>query len=194
LHCTALLLAVAVFAPLKAATVVLDFEAFSDGTSLTNQYPGVTFSNAIILTAGISLNEFEFPPSSGVNVVSDNNGPLSILFASPVLSFSGYFTYAEPLTLAAFDDASNQVTTATSAYSNNMAISGDVGSGPNECLRVAFTNGISSITITGDLAGGSFTLDDATYTPVTTTPEPATLTLFVVASIALLAFQRAHQV
>jgi hypothetical protein len=156
------------------------------------------FSNAIILTAGISLNEFEFPPYSGVNVVSDNNGPMAIQFASPILSFSGYFTYAEPLTLAAFDSLSDQVATATSGYSNNMALSGDAGSSPNEFLQVAFANGISSVTITGDPAGGSFALDDATYTtPGTTVPDPRTFSLLATAFLGLIALKqtthRLHQ-
>src|ERR1035437_8615795 len=81
---------------------LLTFEGFPDSTVLANQYPGGVFPNAIILSAGISLNEFEFPPHSGTNVVSDNGGPLSIGFSSPIQSFTGYFTYAEPLTLQAF--------------------------------------------------------------------------------------------
>jgi hypothetical protein len=43
---------------LLAASVVITFEGFADSTILTNQYPGLIFSNTIILTAGISLNEF----------------------------------------------------------------------------------------------------------------------------------------
>jgi hypothetical protein len=63
-------------ASLSAETVTLNFDGFPDSTILTDQYPGVTFTNAIILTAGISVNEFEFPPHSGVNIVSDNGGPI----------------------------------------------------------------------------------------------------------------------
>jgi hypothetical protein len=162
----------------RAATLFVDFEGFADSTILTNQYTGLTFGNAIILSAGISLNEFEFPPHSGTNVASDNGGPLSILFASPILSFSGYFTYAQPLTLLAFDAASNQVTSATSAFSNNEALSGDAGSSPNELLQLSFPAGISSVTITGDPAGGSFVMDDIAYTTQASgVPEPSTITL-----------------
>jgi hypothetical protein len=52
----------------SAGSITLDFEGFPDSTILSTQYSGLTFTNAIILTAGISLNEFEFPPHSGVNV------------------------------------------------------------------------------------------------------------------------------
>jgi hypothetical protein len=171
------LLVLAAAVPLAAGTVTLDFEGFPDSTILTTQYPGLTFSNTIILMAGISLNEFEFPPYSGVNVASDNGGPISITFASTVLSFGGYFTYAEPLTLDGFNTADALVASATSPFSNNEALSGDPGSSPNEFLQVAFAGGISSITITGDPSGASFTLDNAAYTTTTTLPEPTSFLL-----------------
>ena len=178
-----LLLAVAAVLPLKAGTVVLDFEGFPDSTILTTQYPGVTLTNAIILSAGISLNEFDFPPHSGANVASDNNGPMSIGFASPVLSFSGYFTYAEPLTIQAFNSVHTQVASASSLFSQNFVSSGNP---PNEFIHVAFAGGISSVTITGDPAGGSFALDDATYTTTgAATPEPRTFSLLLGAAVIL---------
>ena len=43
-----------------AATI--DFEGLADSTILTNQYPGLTFTNAIVLTAGI-----------GINIIGTNN-------------------------------------------------------------------------------------------------------------------------
>ncbi|MGH9664068.1 MAG: hypothetical protein ACRD9L_06575, partial [Bryobacteraceae bacterium] len=116
---------------LVADTLALDFEGLPDGTTLTNQYSGVTFSNAIILTTGISLNEFEFPPHSGANVASDNGGPMSLSFSTPIQSFSGYFTYAEPLTIDAYGVANNLLTSVTSGFSNNEALSGAPGSSPN---------------------------------------------------------------
>jgi len=48
----ALVAAVAVSVSAGATSVTIDFEGFPDSTILTNQYPGLTFSNAIILTAG----------------------------------------------------------------------------------------------------------------------------------------------
>jgi hypothetical protein len=172
------LLATAASAPLEASTIVLDFEGFADSTNLTTQYPGVTFTDATVISAGISLNEFELPPYSGTNVVFDDGGPISIAFATPVLSFAAYFTYYEPINLAAFDAVGNEVASATSAFSINVACGdgppclGDPGSSPNEFLEVALDTGISTVIITGDPNGSSFTLDDATYT--TATPEPAT--------------------
>ncbi len=183
-----LLLAAAAFLPLHAGTVTLDFEGFSDSTPLTTQYPGLTFQSATILTAGISLNELEFPPHSGTNVVFDDGGPIAISFTSPILSFSGFFTYAEPLVLAAFDATSFQVGSAVSLFSSNLAISGDTGSSPNEVLSVSFAGGISSITITGDPAGGSFVMDDVSYT--TAVPEPGSIFLLLSGLAGMLAFRR----
>ena len=186
-----LLLAVAALLPVPLAADILTFEGFSDSTSLTSQYPGLTFQSATVITAGISLNEFEFPPHSGINVVFDDGGPISILFASPIIGFSGYFTYGLPLTLNAFDSGSNQVGQALSLFSSNLALSGDTGSSPNEFLSLSFAAGISSVTITGDPAGGSFVLDDATFTPV---PEPNSLVLLLTmaTTIAVPAWKRAH--
>ncbi len=174
------------------SATTITFEGFPDSTILTNQYPGVTFTNAIILTAGISLNEFEFPPHSGVNVVSDNGGPMTVDFSTPVLSFGGYFTYLEPLTLDGYNSANHQVASAKSRFSNNLACLGgppclgDPASSPDEFIHLSFTGGISSVTITGDPAGGSFTLDDATFSSSVPEPGPALLCLFGSVVIILL--------
>ncbi len=166
----------------------IDFEGLADGTLITNQYPALTFSNAIVLTAGISLNEFEFPPFSGTNVASDSGGPVGISFMSPLSSFAGYFTYAVPLTLTAFDAANNVVAMASSAFTNNMALSGDPGSMPNEFLRVVFSSGISSVKITGNPAGGSFVVDDATAG--SGVPEPASKVLVLSGGVILFVLRR----
>jgi hypothetical protein len=176
--------------PQARAAVVIDFDSLNDGDIITTQFSGVTFQNTIALTAGISLNEFEFPPHSGSNVVSDNGGPITIAFDTPVLSFSGYFTYLVPLTLTAFDTGNSQAGQAVSLFNSNMALSGDPGSSPNELLSVAFASGISSVSITGDPLGGSFTLDDATFDPAAAeVPEPGSLS-FLTAGGLLLALRR----
>jgi hypothetical protein len=172
--------------PVVAGTVTLSFEGFPDSTVLTSQYAGVSFVNTVIFSAGISLNEFEFPPHSGVNVASDNGGPISISFASPILSFAGYFTYVEPLILRAFNAADVQVASAVSTFSTNDALFGDSGSSPNELLQVLFADCISRVTITGDPFGGSFAMDDATITMTTSVPEPSS-TLLLLASVATIA-------
>ena len=181
---------VALALPSTVLATTIDFEAFTDGDVITNQVTEVTFANAMVLTAGVSLNEFEFPPRSGTNVVFDDGGPMSITFTSPLASFGGYFTYLAPLTLEAFSPANVLLGSVTSAFSANLALSGDPGSSTNEFLQLAFASGIGSVTITGDPAGGSFVLDDATITALQSgpepepVPEPGTLTLLAVGTVA----------
>lgn len=171
----------------SAAVLVEDFESFSDSDALTSQVTGLTFQNATILSAGVSLNEFEFPPQSGSNVVVDDGGAIAIDFGTTASSVSGYFTYLTQLTLEAFDAGSNLIATDLSGFITNTALSGDPGSSPNELLSVSSATGIARIVISGDPAGFSFVLDDLTVTTsgnANTVPEPGTLPLFFLASIA----------
>ncbi len=163
--------------PALAIPTTIDFERLADSDQVTNQFSGLIFTNATTITAGITLNKFELPPHSGVNVVIDDGGPITIDFATPQDQVSGFFTYSKPLTLTALDALNNTVDTMTSAFSSNLALSGDIGSSPNEPLSVAFTSGISHVTIAGDPAGTSFALDDLTFTTV---PEPSTLLLLII--------------
>ena len=96
-----------------SAAATIDFEGFSDSTFLTTQLLGTTVTNAIILTAGITLNEAEFPPHSGTNIAADIGGPITITFANPVPIFSAYFTYTQGITVAAFNSLNSQIATAT---------------------------------------------------------------------------------
>jgi hypothetical protein len=185
LHWVSLVVLLLATVALKADTI--NFDSLSDSTIVTNQYLGVTFANTIVLTAGISLNEFEFPPHSGNNVASDNGGPMSISFATPVQSFGGYFTYAEPLTLDAFGTTNNLLLAVSSPFANNEALSGVPGSSPNEFLQVSSAAGISLVTITGDPAGGSFTTDDATYNALSSpVPEPSSWCLLLLGALPVL--------
>lgn len=182
--------------PSTVLATTIDFEGFTDGDVITNQVAGVTFSNATVLTSGLGLNDFEFPPRSGTNVVFDDGGQMSITFTSPLASFGGYLTYSAPLTLEAFSPGNVLLGSVTSAFSANLAASGDPGSSPNEFLQLAFASGIGSVRITGDPAGASFVLDDATLTALQTgtdpnapVPEPGTLAMLA-AGIAGLARSR----
>lgn len=168
---------------LAAAPISIDFDGFADSDILTTQISDLTFANAIVLSSGISLNEFEFPPRSGNNVASDNGGPITITFATPVSSFSGYFTYTSGLTLQAFDTSNALLGTTASTFISNLALSGDIGSAPNELLALAFPN-IASVVITGDPPGNSFTLDDLTYDSAV--PEPSTAVLILLTATAAL--------
>jgi hypothetical protein len=170
------------------ADTILDFDSLSDLTAVTTQYAGVTFSNAMVLTAGVDLNEIDFPSHSGTNVVVDDGGPISITFSMGVHGFGGYFTYTEPLTIAAFDASQNLLGTVQSVFSNNTTSLGDVGSSPNEFLSITAQGSIAEILITGDPLGFSFTLDDATITtsvPSLAEPNSFSLLVMVLGGLAL---------
>ncbi len=184
-------LCAAALASTNASALSIDFETLADGVAVTNQFTGVSFSNAIALKAGFSLNELDFPPRSGSVVVSDDGGPMTLLFSSPVTQVSAFFTYVAPLTLTAWDAFDLALGSVLSLFSTNAALSGDPGSAPNEFLELAFASGIAKLTVSGDAAGGSFVLDDLSFTPTALlVPEPATAALTAIALAGLLARRR----
>jgi hypothetical protein len=164
-----------------AHAVLIDFEGLADGAAVSNQFAGLTFANTIILKSGAdggSLNEIDFPPHSGVNVINENGGPITIDFASPVTDVSAFFTYAVPVTLTAFDAGLNPVATDTSDFNANFVTGGDAGSSPNEQLSVAFAGGILRVTMSTQAGSSQYTADDLSYTPTVRVVEPSTLLLF----------------
>jgi hypothetical protein len=159
-------LCAAALASANASAVSIDFETLADGAAVTNQFAGlVTFSNATASKPGSRSTRLDFPPHSGSVVVSDDGGPMTLLFSSPVTQVSAFFTYAAPLTLTAWDAFDAFLGSTLSAFSTNAALSGDPGSSPNEFLELAFASGISKLTVTGDAGGGSFVLDDLVVHP-----------------------------
>lgn len=157
----------------RAAPVVYDFESLADGASVTSEVPGLDFTNTIALTAGTTLNEIDFPPHSGSKVVSDDGGAITITFSALASSVGAYFTYVAPLTIAVYDAADVLIGSATSAFSDNLA-------GPNEFVSYSDAAGrIARVVITGDLLGGSFTMDDLTVDRLSTVPEPGTAALLL---------------
>lgn len=177
-----------------AAATVIDFETLSDLDSVTTQFAGVTFSNTTAATAGITLNEFEFPPRSGVNVVFDDGGTMTIVFDGLQTTVGGFFNYGIGLTFTAFDAINSVIGADTSDFSSNLTLSGDSGSSPNEFLGVIFAGGIKKVTIEGDPAGTSFTLDDLTFTTrITTVPGPPTVALIGLGLASLIGWRRIRE-
>lgn len=184
-----LVLLLGAWAPQRAqAQLTTGFEGLADGTTLVAQIPGLSFSNALVLTAGIGLNEFEFPPHGGSNVASDDGAAMQIVFDTPASAVSAFFTYSAALTLTAFDGAGNVVATAQSLFSNNMALSGVAGSSPNERIDLGGGTGFSRLVIAGHPAGASFAVDDLSVTAV---PEPA-VAVSLLLGLVLLALRRRH--
>lgn len=158
------------------ASTLYDFEGFSDNTSLSNQLSGVTFSDATVFTAGISLNDIDYPPHSGDNVVvagtsGTGGGTMSLSFLTPLSSLAAFFTFSDSLSIQAFDSGNNLLGSVASAASDVL--------GSWEMISVNFS-GIASVLITGDSV---FTMDDLT-TSQSQVPEPSTLLLFAAAGVA----------
>jgi hypothetical protein len=175
-----LLLAALVPARMSEAGFVIDFEGLADEEAVTNQFSGlgVTFSGQVAaLQAGASLNEQEFPPHSGVNVIGSDLGQIDVAFTTPQASVGAFVTYSGPVTFTAFNAQNAVVATAGSALTSNTVSSGNT---PNESITLAFS-GITHVTIAGP--PGDFTVDDLTGTPVTVTPapEPGVVALAVLA-------------
>lgn len=170
---------------------VIGFEELTDDTPVRDFYETselVTFDLATAISAGLSLNELEFPPYGGSNVAYDNTGPVVIKFLSPMRFVSAFFTYAAPLELAAFDSNGVLLDLIVSKFSNNTLVSGDFGSSPNELLGFSYTSPvISSVTIMGDPGGFSFVFDDLAFsTTALSVPEPGTLILVFLTGAGIL--------
>ena len=183
-----LLLAILGVRPALSNAIVIDFESFVDGETITTQIPGLTFTNTVVATAGISLNEIDFSPHSGSNVVLDSGGPISIVFDTPILGFGAYFTYIQRLTLVASGPAVPPTVPVFSMFSNNTGTGGDPGSSPNEFVQASFPGGITLVQITGNPAGGSFAMDDVTLVtgPSGVVPEPGTAGLVLLSLSGLI--------
>ena len=172
---------------------IVSFEGLTDGDIVGSYYSGLVFTNATVIQAENSLNEFEFPPNSGVSVVVDDAGAVTIDFADPLSSFSAYFTHTTTLTLSAFSDGGNLVGSLNSVFDNNLALSGDLGSAPNELITFSSSTAFSSVVIGGDINGFSFVMDDVSYTHfanVHPIPEPSSVFLVMPALVALATIRR----
>lgn len=163
---------------LHAATLI-DFEGIGDFTPLTNQFAGVTFTNALILEAGISLNDIDFPPTSGTAVAFDNGGPLGLLFSTPVSDFSAFFTYSQALTINAYGTNMNLIGSTSSSGTSNRGLS--------EKISFQSSQAIKKIEIVGRSSGSSFIIDDATFSPANNVvPEPSHFVLLTAGVAAML--------
>jgi len=166
--------------------LTIDFESISDSGSVGNTYAGlgVTFSGATVATSGISLNESELPPRSGSNVAFDDGGPISGDFTTPVSFISAYLTYLTPVTLSVYDSNGDLLGSVTTAFSENVVSSGNA---PNELLKIELATGIKSFSFAGSASGGSFALDDLSFSSVATSvPDSGMpLSLLVISILGL---------
>jgi hypothetical protein len=195
--CVAWLLAAGCFTPLAGLAapisppppVLFDFEDYADGDE--PELAGLArFHAAVVLEAGISLNEFEVPPKSGSRVLANLSDLLTIQFPSGLDRLSGHMTYGQPVTIS-FYGLSGLLGTISSGYDSNLLLTGDLGSAPNELF--AFDPAAAIRAVTFAAAGPmSFVLDDLLaqpLPPVVAVPEPGTPGL-ALAGLAMMAWFR----
>ncbi|MGO9113053.1 MAG: hypothetical protein ACLP9L_27795 [Thermoguttaceae bacterium] len=157
------------------AITTIDFDDLASETIVTNQYSGVSFTGAEILTAGVSLNP-EFPPVSGSNVVYDySNGIITAAPTAGTWDFvGGYITGNTSITLFAYD-ASNDLLGEVSTGGANYVGSG-TGLNPNIFLSLSKPD-IAYVSFHD--TGNTFTLDNFEYEASSSVvPEPTTLVVW----------------
>ena len=158
---------------IPAKATVLTFEGLPDNLSLSNEFSGLTFNGATVLTAGLSLNEFDFPPISGDNVVVSLTNLLEITFLDLTDTVSGYFTYGDLLSLSSYDINGRLLATSQSAGVNNL--------GSNELITLS-GQGISLLRVSSN---SNFTLDDLSFSNAVAVPEPTTIVLLAIGALGL---------
>jgi len=166
------------FGAANAAT--FNFEDVPDLTLVNEFYSaqGIHFTNAISLTAGFSLNEFDYPPSSGDVAIGDDFAPIEITFDNAVEDLSAYFTYGSQLTFTAFDTSGGFLGSFINLGFDNL--------GSSELISLSFS-GIGALKIAGDI-DGTFIMDDLSYSlsPTSTVPAPSVLFLMLSGLISLI--------
>lgn len=148
----------------SCAQTDINFDNLSDLTVVTNQYSnlGVTFTGAVILTCGQSLNCPQFPPFSFPNVIYDGiNGIITATFdlniAGNITQVTARVTGNRNITMTAFDASGNVLATAETGGPNYVG----VGS-PNMLLTVQ-TSGPPIAMVTFHDSGNTYTVDDFTF-------------------------------
>lgn len=156
----------------------VDFENFSDGDLLTTEIPGLTFNDATVLMAGVSLNEIDFPPHSGGNVIASFGGVLTVNFDTPIHLVGGFISYADAagVNLSLYDI--NNILLADALFAIPVGPSNIVS---NQFISLGASNIRSMVvSLNSPIPDNPFTFDDFTYVP-----EPATVLLISLGLIGI---------
>ncbi len=174
-----LVLSAAVASPASAA--LIDFDSLALDEFVTNQFSaeGIVFNNAVTLVAGISLNEIDFPPSSGTNVVSGLDlGPIEAAFPLGTSHVSLQMTTAMPARVQFFDSLDALLT--------EILVAPNLGA--HTLVSFDSLSPIARVTVGDDWMGSAFflTVDDVEFA-ASAVPEPATVTLMALGLLPLAA-------
>jgi len=152
-----------------ANATLITFDSLSSGTIVTNQFAGVTFTGAEVLTKGVSLNP-AFPPVSNPNVVYNYSGDtITASFTSPVDSVSAFVTGNTSTEEEVFHGATllGSISTPGANF-----IGAGTGFPPNILLDLS-SFGITSVVFTNNGHGSNtFTLDNFRFGTPAGVPSP----------------------
>lgn len=176
--------------PIATNVQTVDFESLIDGDPL-GETDGITFVGFVAASAGITLNEFEVPPRSGLNVALNDAPEVSIHFGTEMKYVSGFLTYGAPVEIHAYG-ADGLLLSLTSKFTSNLLLSGAAGSTPNEQFEFHSAQAITHLVISTS-APRVFALDDLMFSedgipiphPV---PEPGAWSVLLL-GLALMAVQ-----
>lgn len=168
-------------AGVTAWATTINFEQYADGTQIANQYPGVTFSNALELTANPvtgTLDPIAFPPHSGIGVVTniapagtddplfgqpnDPNAMLGAAFGSSQTAVSFYYAAQSDITVDIYDSSKSLVGSLTGP--GGLTFPEGIPTGTSELLSINSPDAFSSLLIfDGSGIQGGFVIDDLTF-------------------------------
>ena len=180
-------------APAAGAPILIDFESLTEFEDPVDQFAalGVTFGGATTFTSGAvggTLNELDFPPLSGFNVILDSSPDgIQVSFANGATSVGAYLTYVTSVSLTAYSGAT-VLGSVSSLFDTNT---GSSGNAPNELLQFSSLAPITHVIFQGSSLGFSFTLDDFSAqtidsAPPPPIPEPGTATLVALGAAYLI--------
>lgn len=167
--------------PIPVDVQLIDFEALVDGDQV-GETEGVSFADFVAASAGITLNEFEVPPRSGLNVAMNGAPDASIHFSAGMKYVSGFLTYAAPIDIFAYG-ANGLLLSRTTKFASNLALSGEAGSAPNERFEFHSNEAIVYLTFASS-SPATFALDDLLFSedgvPIPNpVPEPGSWTVIL---------------
>jgi hypothetical protein len=167
---------------LNTTLTTINFDGLPDSTAVGDTYAsaGIHFAHGIALTAGVSLNEIQFPPHSGTGVLADGGSTIVITFDSAASGISAYFAHLNQLTFTAFDAGGGLLGTYSSPLTSFT--------GGTEQIGLGFS-GVSELDISAQTPS-TYMLDDLSFqtgaTPSGVPDSGSTLTLLAMAGLALL--------
>lgn len=161
-----------------ASANLIDFDNLEDFAVATSGISGVDIEGLVALSAGLSLNEFQFPPRSGSIAATNESSEVIFVFGPRIFSFSAYFSYVEPFQLFAYGVNGENLGIFPSAKNSHFADGDSLVNFIHEEIKIFAEEPISKIIISSD-STYSYVVDDVTFSHVTQVPELSTSMYFI---------------